>query len=355
MRIPIRSGWLSRQRRIQLFMDLTSTCNIHCIHCFRELFQPTPARMGEKELQTLKEDVFPYVKRLSLSETGESLYVKLLPHALSAAKESGIPLVHIQTNGTHLSQEISFQLLQRGLDILGISFDAATQGTFEKIRLGADWRTMESNVRTLIDMRRVLKDRKLQVIFHFALMKQNVSEAIDFLALAKEWGADSVSYTHLFIEKPEMKEWSLIYEPDTANQLHRNLRIEAERLAIPALIPEDLGGSIDLFDGILFDSPVYKGHCTAAHEDWIFLRANGDCYPCFNLHDRMPLGNIFKENFVEIWMGEMNQKFRKRAVSNGEVEGCDGCKFFTKCERNDQEISYLAKRLTTAGVAGNER
>jgi len=354
MNIPIRSGWFRRRRKILLFMDLTSTCDIHCIHCFREIFRPKPYRIGPKRLRILKEDVFPYVKRLSLSETGESLYVRAMPDALKAAKDGGIPTVHIQSNGTHLSESVSLALLQGGLDILGVSLDAATPKTFETIRAGADWRTVENNVRTLLETRKFLRNRNMTVILNFSLMKQNAGEAKDFLKLAKEWGVDSVSYTHLFIEKPEMKEWSLMYDREFSNHLHRELRTESERLGIPALIPNDLQKPILAFDGILKKDPVYHGHCAAAHQDWMLIRVNGDCHPCFNLHDRPPIGYVFEQPFVEIWMGERNQRFRRRAIKEGVVDGCDGCKFFTHCERNDHEITYLAKRLTTAGVAGNE-
>lgn len=334
-------------------MDLTSSCDIHCIHCFREVLTPKPARITSTQLSTLEKELFPYVNCLHLSETGESLYVRLLPEALRAAKRAGVPFIHIQSNGTHLSPQVARMLLENGLDVLGVSLDAATKETFETIRAGAEWEPTIESIRELVRQRRNGHKSTLRVALNFAIMEQNAGECLEFLRLAKDLEADSVSYTHLFIEKPEMKDWSLIYDPPRANRICAEIRREAERLKLSVSVPPDIPADLKSFSGELLVDPVYRGFCSAAHESWILLRPNGNCYPCFNIEDPL-LGNVFETPFRQIWNGAKNQEWRRRGIDEKEAVGCDHCKFFLQCENLNSELAYLAKRLTTQGVAAAE-
>lgn len=351
---PSKIGWMRKKKFIRLYMDLTQSCNIHCIHCFRETLKPKPARITPTRLAILERDLFPYVSLLALSETGESLYVRLLPQALAAAKRAGVPFIHIQSNGTHLSPEVSHMLLDEGLDALGISLDAATKETFEAIRVGAQWEKVIENIRGLVRQRQNGRKSSLRIAFNYAIMEQNAAECLDFLHLAKELQVDSVSFTHLFVEREEMRDWSLIYDTQRANQLCEEIRREAEKLNLPVAVPFDLPNNLQPFSGEKLVDLVYRGFCSAAHESWIFLRANGNCYPCFNLQDSQLLGNIFDTSFRRIWNDPKNLRWRERAIRKGEAVGCDHCKFFTKSEDLNSEMAYLAKRLTTQGWAERE-
>jgi len=305
--------------------------------------------MTTEQIAILERDLFPYVGGMQLSCTGEPLYLKNLGEGLAAVQRAGVPFVRIQTNGTHLDERRGRLLLAGGLDVLGISLDASRKETFEEIRAGGEWEPVIENVRNFVRTRNEFSGKKTEIALNFAMMKQNESEAVEFVRLAKELGADSATFTHLFIERAEMREWSLVYDTEAANRLHAEIRAEAARLGLPVSVPPDFTEPIDRFDGERIEDPVYYGPCVAARESWIFLLANGDCFPCQNLGDTPPIGNLFETPFPEIWASRENQRFRQEALA-GRVEGCDHCKFFAGSEDQNCEMTYLAKRLTTTPV-----
>lgn len=352
MTIRIADGWLRNRRKIYLLLDLNSNCNIHCIQCYRNAFSPDEnGSMTREQLAILEREVFPYVDKLSLAQTAEVLLYPLLPEVLESARRSGVSFSCIQTNGTPLTPHKSKMLLDGGLSLLGISWDAATPETFEKIRAGAKWDVFVRNVENFIRLRDSHPGKKTWVSFNFAMMKQNMHEAVEFVGMAKKMGADSVTFVHLVVETPEMREWSLAYDPAESNRLSAALRREAQRWNIPARIPSDLSEKVDRFEGPMFENPSYHGVCTAAEEHWLFVMANGDCFPCLNLQDCGYVGNVFEKPFKEIWYSRENQHFRRRAIEDHVAEGCDHCKDCTFTEDLTSDLCFLAKRLTTRSAA----
>jgi radical SAM protein with 4Fe4S-binding SPASM domain len=348
--IPIKSGFFRNQRHIYMTLDLSSSCDIDCKQCFRHVLTPEPAKFSRSQVEVLERDVFPYLKWVSLSCTGEPLYLKTFPQALHAAKKAGVPFIRIQTNGTHLDEERSKILVEGGLDHVGISLDAATRETFEDIRRGAKWDQILNNLETFRRVRHDAGRGLPQLGLNFTLMKQNKQEAVPFVRLAKELGANVLAYGHLLIESWEMRDWTLMDNPAEFNQLLAELREEGQRVGIRIHVPEDLPERVEPFTERNLVDPCHHGPCAAALQSWVFLSPEGECYPCLNLQDRGSIGNIFERPFKEIWYSHKNQQFRARALK-GTVEGCDACKIFAETSDPGKEASYLAKRLTTVAAA----
>jgi radical SAM protein with 4Fe4S-binding SPASM domain len=347
-------GWLRNQRYINVAMDLSSTCDIQCIECFRAVVEPPRAKVSLDQIGKLERELFPYINQLALSCTGEPLYLKNFPAGLEAAKRAGVPFVRIQSNGTHLDEERRKMLVDLELDLIGISLDAATKDSFEKIRYGAEWDTVIPNIRELVKLRNSMGRTKPHVALNFAIMNQNADEAVEFIHLGKEIGADSISFSHLVLETWEMKDWSLIYDAPRANALFARLREEGPRTGISISVPDDVPGEIRPFSGELLENPSYQGRCGAAIEPWAFLLPNGDLYVCQNVREDGPVGNVFEKPFPEIWYGYANQHFRKEALK-GNVAGCDQCKIYWWTTDTGNEMSYLAKRLTTVAARDQDQ
>ncbi|MCB9783601.1 MAG: radical SAM protein [Candidatus Omnitrophica bacterium] len=351
MKIPIKKGFLGNQRRITMMMDLSSTCDILCKQCFRTVLIPKSAKVSTDQIGILEREVFPYIDRLALSCTGEPLTLRNFKEGLKAAKRAEVPFIRIQSNGTHLSEEMSEFLIDEGLTHLGISLDGATKETFETVRNGAHWDEVIGNIRTFTRLRRERQSSSPSLCLNFTLMKENAEEAVSFIPFAVGLGADSVSFSHLILESWEMKEWSLLYDAPRMNALLADLREEAKKYNIPSHIPADVPDNIIPFDGQLIeDVPTHSGPCSAAEEDWMFMLPNGDIFACGNLQDQGPLGNVFQTPLKEIWLGARNQNFRRNAL-NGCVEGCDHCKIFASSADPSHEMSYLARRLTSRAAA----
>ncbi|MCA9437077.1 MAG: radical SAM protein [Candidatus Omnitrophica bacterium] len=347
MTIPILNDNPSDSRRIVLLMDLASTCDLRCIHCYRSVLLQRGANMTLDQIGVLEREVFPYIQNLSLSCAGEPLTRSNFREGLRAAKRAGVPFIRIQTNATYLKEEMSRFLIESGLDYMGVSLDAATKETYETIRRGGHWEEVIGNLRTFSRLRRESGETKPTVGLNFTLLTLNTSDARDFIGLAAELGADLIGFSHLLLESWEAKQWSLRYDPNRMNDLLAELREESAKFDIPVHIPEDVSPLTELFEGPPREGvPSHSGRCAAAEEDWLFMMPNGDLFPCGNLQDQGPLGNVFETPFEELWFGDRNQTFRDEAL-NGCVRGCDSCKLFAPTRDLNREITYLAKRLTT--------
>jgi len=352
MKIPIMDGWFRRKRKVFLLIDPNSNCNLHCLHCYRNVFSPDGnGSMSLRQVRILEREVFPYVDKISLGITAETLVYRHLRAILEACVRTGISFSAVQTNGVLLTAEKSKMLMDTGLSHIGFSWDAATKKTFEMIRRGASWETMVRNVKSFIRVRDSHPTNRAWVTFNFAMMKQNAHEAIEFIGLAKQMGADSINFHHLLVEAPEMRGWSLSQDSISSNWLSAALRSETEKLGIPARIPVDLPEKMKPFNGPFLKNPCYYGPCTAANENWVFVMGNGNCYPCMNLQDSRLLGNVFETPFKEIWKSYENQYFRRRALQKNIVEGCDHCKDCAFTDDFGSEMAFLSKRLTTRSTA----
>lgn len=350
---------VNQSRHILLQMDLSSECNLQCIHCYRYSHPPRIEPVRAEHVHIFKTQIFPFVHRANLSTIGEPLTSRYLLEVVDAAKKAGVACVGMTTNGTLLTGDVSWGLLERGLDWLAVSVDAIKRETYESIRRGGNWDTLLANLVQLNRLREQYPGR-MSLALNFSLMNQNVDEAVGFLSFARKVGADSVNYLPLMIEREEMKSWSLFYTPSRWNHLMRLLRQEAARIGIPAVIPVDLPREIIPITQVSNKIPVsikglwdwfnptasYSGPCNAARGSWIFLTSDGNCYPCLNVLEKGLLGNVFQTPFTELWNSPLNQKFRRQANEVGQVQGCDHCKLFALREVPAEEAAYLSRDLS---------
>lgn len=346
MYAPIFRGWFRRQRHILLRMDLSSDCSLKCIHCYRSSCPPHFNSIQAEQIHLLEREVFPFIHRLDLSTVGEPLTSPLLPEVISAAKKAGVACVGMTTNGMLLTEEIARDLLERGLDWLAVSLDAAAGGTYERIRCGGNWRVLMENLSGLKRVR-ARSSKRMSLALNYAIMEQNADEAVAFPSLAHTLGADSVSFLPLTIEREEMKSWSLFYTPAKWNRLMRDLRLEVARIGLPAALPDNLPESEDSSspEGKADSMESDRKVCPAAEESWVFMTPDGNCFPCPNVLGEGSYGNAFESTFKKIWDSPRNQEFRRRAKVSGEVQGCDHCKNFACGKTPIREVAYLSKRL----------
>lgn len=333
-------------------MDLSSACDIHCFHCWREAGPVEPMKVSRDQLGVLERDVFPFIENLSLSCVGEPLIVSLFPQALQAAKRAGVPYIRIQSNATHLDEEASGMLLDNGLTQLGVSMDAAHRESFNRIRAGADWDVVTENIKQFVRMRNERGRVDPEVSINFTLMQENCQEAVELFNVAKDLGVSSLSFHHMVVESEDTRHQNLCYDPALANKIYAQLRDESQKTGIAAYIPADLPDKIEPFSGSRIKDPVYHGVCRAAEGSWVFITPNGNCYPCLNLQGRGPLGNIYETPFSDIWYQDRNQSFRGKAIDNHCVNGCDNCKAVLD-DNVKSELAFLAPRLTVEPLSSD--
>jgi len=191
--VPKRKGKLLGCIQI----EVSSRCFLSCTMC------PRTALAGEWMSSDMPLDVFRRISEhfhlaevIYLSGWGEPLLNPNILRMARMAKRADC-LVGFTTNGVLLDERTSQELIQLGLDVIGISIAGATRRTHNSIRVGSDLGRIMGNVKDLISLRRRAGSEEPKVIFLMLLLKQNIHELPAAVELAAEVGADGLVATNL--------------------------------------------------------------------------------------------------------------------------------------------------------------
>jgi MoaA/NifB/PqqE/SkfB family radical SAM enzyme len=177
----------------QLEFSVSNTCNLQCIQCNgewsssirsqREGLPPLAKVYGEAFFEDLRA-FLPHLERAKFLGgepflAGETLRIMEL-----MVEEGATARAHVTTNGTQWSPRV-----ERILDLLPIdialSLDAATAATYESIRVGSSWATVQEN----LDRFQAHAARTgAHVSVTYCLMTRNWHEFADFCLMADARG-----------------------------------------------------------------------------------------------------------------------------------------------------------------------
>jgi MoaA/NifB/PqqE/SkfB family radical SAM enzyme len=143
------------------------------------------------------------------------VYIELLEYILATGKQN---IKHIiQTNGSYLqSKSDMLEKLLPTLQELRISFDAATEETYKKIRVNGQWNQLLDNVRWLQDIIQK-KQHPLQLTADFVVQLDNYKEIPMFVELCDQLGMTKVNFQKMWnwgTWTAEVFKQNNIYNPD---------------------------------------------------------------------------------------------------------------------------------------------
>ena len=134
-----------------LFIEMTNRCNINCITCPRAELNARPQDMSFGLFKRIVDEARPYAEFVDFSFRGESLLNDNIFQMIGYAKRAGM-LTSLPTNGLLLSEANCAALLGAGLDLLTVSIDAFSEGTYSRIKRGGDYQHVVGNVRRLVEL-----------------------------------------------------------------------------------------------------------------------------------------------------------------------------------------------------------
>lgn len=125
-------------------------CNLRCVMCTHSKRESSRLRQGSMEFGLFKkiidEGVEHNLSSVGLDQEGEPLLVQNLQDFISYAQAKGVQDIMINTNGLALDKKKTEELLNSGLTRIHFSLDAATKKTYDKIRIGSDFKKVMENV-----------------------------------------------------------------------------------------------------------------------------------------------------------------------------------------------------------------
>jgi radical SAM protein with 4Fe4S-binding SPASM domain len=166
----------------EVWVELTSVCNLACIMCPTGLGQVTRPTgfMSFETFRTIIDDVAPHRPTIMMFLGGESLLSKKAVEMIAYAKSKDVA-VSLNTNGTVYTEKLFRALLEVGLDYLTFSFDGYTKAVYEKVRVKANYENVISNIQSFLRMKKSMNLKKPFVtIYTLAVKEESLENEADF-------------------------------------------------------------------------------------------------------------------------------------------------------------------------------
>jgi MoaA/NifB/PqqE/SkfB family radical SAM enzyme len=273
---------------------------------------------------------------------GESTLHPSLVEMVGLARAAG-PRVGFVTNGKALDRAMLSDLLDEGLDFMGLSLAGGTNAVHRALRVGAsaaggspdrsgsDLEKICETVRLITALKMERKTECPDVRFVFLLLKDNIREAPLIVRLAADLGVKRVTFINLTHISNKWQDGQRVfrYEGEAAGGEERGkgeFEADAEALREAQKLARSLKITLSL--------PDLTAHEVAVCEENplrnLYVSASGEVSPCVflspplaspfkrifrgeeTLVNKVSFGNIFREPFEKIWESGEYGDFRER-------------------------------------------
>lgn len=179
---------------VRLWVELTSDCNFRCVMCPNKDLDNKDRGYMPMDLYTkILEEAAGWVFEINLAHRGESLLHPRIPEMIAAAREKGV-YTRLHSNASLLTEDLSRQIIDAGLNRLSISFDGYDKATYEKIRRGGDFEQVSANIVRLLQIKKEMgvkhPETAIEVI-NFKPVKESPASSDEFRRRFKGLPLDS--------------------------------------------------------------------------------------------------------------------------------------------------------------------
>jgi MoaA/NifB/PqqE/SkfB family radical SAM enzyme len=299
-------------------IEPTSRCQLKCVMCPRTVFSdewvngdmPLPAYTNISRY-------FHLVKYVHLQGWGEPLLHPELPAMVAIAKAEHCK-VSLTTNGILLTQNMSEELIRKGLDTIVISIAGAVRVTHEDIRRGSHFEQIIDNVKALANLKLETRSKTPMIVLSFLMTKTNISELPDAVGLAKDMGGNEFLAANLDYTPTQAMDDLKVFSSDMADSLY-GTHIDAARIRARGIKLSFREYPLRMEEMIMCEMNPLR---------IIFITFDGCVSPCvyLNLPKKGPISRIFcgarylmqrvyfgsiaENDFMEIWNNEAYRDFR---------------------------------------------
>jgi MoaA/NifB/PqqE/SkfB family radical SAM enzyme len=272
----------TRNRPVELLVELTNSCNLACLTCPHSKMQRGRGVMSLELFRKIIDQAADLnVRSIKLAGLGEPLLDKDIADKIAYAKKKKLS-VKMFTNGMLLNRQKAQQLVGSGVDEIFISVDGGSQAVQERLRKGSNFSQIHDNLSNFKRLRQEMKaeGKKIpEVIITVTYQEANKSER---KLIIENWG-NLVDRIRLF----PIHNW--------------NVDVKVPRRASePCHLP--------FFQmAICWDGRV--------------------ALCCIDYECHHQLGNVTKESISSVWQGDASMEVRKShlARSSETITLCNSC------------------------------
>lgn len=228
---------------VDVVLQISNICNLRCVMCGHGIGAVENKRHMAPQVVDSAAPFLETAARMICSGMGEPLLAPAFWKFIGGFGKESTVFIRANSNGDFLTKENAMRIMESGLKEISFSLDAATTGTYKKIR-GGDFGKALEGVATMCEARRNHSRKSLAIYVNMTLMCENIAEAAAFVDLAHRLEVDAIIFGQLmkFGDDPswvaQRESWTFVY----SEQMIRNSPELARRCLTEAKMRADAVG-----------------------------------------------------------------------------------------------------------------
>jgi len=268
---------VAEKRLLFAFFETTDFCNARCIMCGSK-YMKRPRQIMPMEIYCTAVEHVAKAKghSIMLSAFGEPLLDPYIVERVEFA--SNFPTIRnigFSTNGSLLTPEIYRRLAEAGLKSMSISIDGFQKETYEKVRVGLSFESLQESIVAMLETHEV--------------MGHPINLSVS-------------SFTG---NGPKKLRESFLYRRFVEAGIKPGIKCRVD----------NWGGLVSKVGGGLWlmGPPRHRGPCALLYDSSILVLPDGRVTPCHcrDLEGELYIGNVMENSLNEIWLGTLLRKFRE--------------------------------------------
>ncbi|NPA27645.1 MAG: radical SAM protein [Epsilonproteobacteria bacterium] len=325
--------------------NFTNRCNLNCLHCYSKASLDAVDKLSTSKIfETIKKLKEANVKFIIFSG-GEPLVRKDIFDIAAFAKENGI-ITYLSTNGLYVKKSNAQKILEH-FNYIGISIDGVEE-THDYFR------GLKGSFRESLKAIELLNSyQKTKVGLRFTITKDTLKDLEAIFELAQTHNIPKIYISHL------------VYSGRGLDNLKMDITKEQRVKAVEFIINkafeyyetkrdiEIVTGNMEM-DAILFlkifskkyphlkeemKKRLIKWGGNSAGRNLLNINSEGDVKP--DPFFPIKVGNILKEDFLDIWINKPSEVLKRLRVHPRELEGdCKECRYLEICNGGSRSRAF---------------
>ncbi len=308
----------------EIEIEITTKCYMRCVMCEHTYWKDEKYRHQDMTFEQFKLiiDQFPKLRYINVTGEGTGFLNKDFFKMLGYLNQKNVNTMFVESFDLFKEDYIE-KVIDLDVERIEVSIDAASKETYEKIRVGAKWERVIKNLRALKEIKKKRKTPLPYIFFRLIAMKDNITEIPKLLELIHELDVNLGKLTDVQVV-------GLLSFPDIDHLNVANIPQEIISVA------DDLAKkyNINLIWSHTTNNCATMDSCAKWLQPYIMIDGSAllDCALLMS-NNRIKLkndalGNLFQENFKDIWD---KQRYRKARAGvnrkNGQVPYlCQNCR-----------------------------
>jgi MoaA/NifB/PqqE/SkfB family radical SAM enzyme len=312
-----------------LFLEITGRCPIVCLMCARRYRDWDYGDLSEEVFEKLT-GIYRRVGIVVLGGFGEPLVAEHFDRHFARLADLRAP-VALQTSGYRLTEDRVQSLFEGELRHLHVSMDSPEEATYAAIRPRISFQEVQARIRQFVHLKRAANTQFPEIRVVFVAMRLNIEQLPAMVDLVADMGADIWTVQYVCVHSEDIRDESLFYHQDLANQAFEEAALRATEVGVKLELPPRFGQPRS-------NAPA---RCT---DPWqvTYVRWDGDVRPC--CYAKASMGSLREQSFWDIWNGGPYRALRRALNSKTPPDYCLVCTAGRQCRVDDERSHILVAR-----------